>query len=200
MQCALYSKLGAKYSAHPTVYAMGVVHPDMYNAFTAPYIQASIFSWTCLRRYWRYVDNSMRVILKIGGKCSAHPPAYAMWTVVPDIYNVISAPHIYTSLFSWTYLRCYWRYVDNSIRVILQAWYQIQLKSSSLRYVNCGPDHIQCDYSSAYLGYNIQLNESAVLLEIYRHVEARYTANYMPSIARIIQFTLCELWSRTHTK
>jgi hypothetical protein len=66
--------------------------------------------------------------------------------------------------------------------------------------VNCSSGHIQCNYSSAYLGYNIQLNESAMLLEIYRHVEARYTANLMRITAHILQFVLCELWSRPYTK
>jgi hypothetical protein len=57
-------------------------------------------------------------------KHSAHPPVYAIWTVVPDIYNVYTVPHILASIFKWTYLRCYWRYVDNSMCVILQTWCQ----------------------------------------------------------------------------
>jgi hypothetical protein len=61
----------------------------------------------------------------LGAKYSAHPPVYAMWTVVPAIYSVITAPHIHASIFNWTYLRCYWRYLDNSTRVIPQAWCQI---------------------------------------------------------------------------
>jgi hypothetical protein len=65
--------------------------------------------------------------------------------------------------------------------------------------VNCGPDHIQCNCSSAYSGFNIQLNVSALLLEIIGHLDARYTANLVPSTAHIIQFTLCEVWSRPYT-
>jgi hypothetical protein len=42
---------------------------------------------------------------KLVNKYSAHPPIYAMWTVVPDIYNVITAPHIQAPTFDWTYLR-----------------------------------------------------------------------------------------------
>jgi hypothetical protein len=38
--------------------------PDIYNAFTAPYIQTSIFIWTYLRCCCTYHDNSMRVILQ----------------------------------------------------------------------------------------------------------------------------------------
>jgi hypothetical protein len=244
--------------------------PDIYNAFTAPHIQASIFKWTYLRCYWRYREYARRVILqtwcqiqrtpfrlgyvnsgpghvrwndnpaysvfniqlnvpallleisrqfserytanlvpntahsvqfkqcvlwsrtyttylqllifrpqystericaaiedipilrsalycKFGVKYSAHRPVYAMWTVVPDIYNTFTAPHIQTSIFIWTYLRCYWKYLENPMLVILQTWCQIQRTSSRLRYVNCGPVHIQCIYSSAYLGFNMQL-------------------------------------------
>jgi hypothetical protein len=94
---------------------------------------------------------------KLGAKYSAHPPVYAMWTVVPDICNAITAPYIQTSIFIWTYLPCYWRYLDNSLRVIQQTWCQIQRTSSSLCYVNCGPGHIQSTYSSAYSAFNIQL-------------------------------------------
>jgi hypothetical protein len=71
--------------------------------------------------------------------------------------------------------------------------------ATSLRYVNCGPGHIQCIYSSSYSGHNIQLNVSALLLEIFLHFDARYTANLLSSTAHIVQFTLCELWSRTYT-
>jgi hypothetical protein len=87
---------------------------------------------------------------KHGAKYSAHPPVYAMWTVVPDIYNVITAPHIQASIFNCTYLRCNWRYHDNLMCVILQTWWQIKRTSSSLPYVNCGPGHIQGTYISAY--------------------------------------------------
>jgi hypothetical protein len=122
-----------------------------------------------------------------------------MWTVVPDIYNVMTAPHIQASIFNWTYLRSYWRHPDNSMRVILQTWSQIQRTSSSLYYVDCGPGHIQCSYSSAYSGLNIQLNISALLLEISRICNARHTANLVPNTAHTLLFALCELWSRPYT-
>jgi hypothetical protein len=142
------------------------------------------------------------------------------------------------------------------MRVILQIWCQIQGTSSSLRYVNCGPGHIQNTYSSAYLGFNIQLKVAPLLLEVSRKFNARYTANLVPNTAHnpslryvncgpghiqytyssaysdfnirlnvsalllyisrqfnarytaflvlntehIAQFTLCELWSRPYTK
>jgi hypothetical protein len=77
---------------------------------------------------------------KLGAKYSAHPPLYAIWTMVQDIFNVFTAPHIQASIFNWTYPRCQWRYIDNSVCFILQTWCQIQRISSSLRCINCGPD------------------------------------------------------------
>jgi hypothetical protein len=94
---------------------------------------------------------------KLGAKYSAQPPVYAMWTVVPGIYNALTAPHIQNSIFVWTFLRCYCTYHDNSMRAKLHSWCQIQSTSSSLRCVKCGAGHIQTIYSSAYLGFNIQL-------------------------------------------
>jgi hypothetical protein len=100
----------------------------------------------------------------------------------------------------WSYLRCYWKYLDNSMIVILQTWCQIQRTSYGLRHVNCGPGHIQCIYSSAYSVLNIRLNVSALLFEIYRYVHARYTANLVPNTEHIHRFTLCEQWYRLYTK
>jgi hypothetical protein len=59
------------------------------------------------------------------------------------------------------------------MRVILQTLSQIQHISSRLRYVNCGPGHIQCIYSSAYSDCNFHLNVSALLLEISRQFNSR---------------------------
>jgi hypothetical protein len=136
---------------------------------------------------------------KHGAKYSAHSPVCAIWTVVPDIHNVLTAPHFQASIFNWIYLSCYWRYLDNSMSVILQSLCQIQRTSSGLRYVNCGPGHIQCNYCSAYSGLNIQLNISALLLEISRICKARHTANVVPNTAHTIPFRLCELWFRPYT-
>jgi hypothetical protein len=250
MQCASYCKLGAKYSAHPPVYAMWTVVPAIYNKMITPHIESSIFNCAYLSCYWRYLDNSRSAILHTwyqiqrtsfslgcvklssrpytmqiqlcifrlqystkhfcaavgdiatiqwalycnrGAKYSARSPVYAIWTVVPDIYNVITAPHINASIFNCRYLRCYCRYLINSMRVILQTWRQIQRTSSSLLYVNFGPGHIKCNYSSAYSGFNIQLNLPALLLEICRQFNAPYTANLVPNTAHILRFTLCEL-------
>jgi hypothetical protein len=75
----------------------------------------------------------------------------------------------------------------------------IQRTTSSLRNVNCGPGHVQCHYSSTYLGYNSQLNVSRSLLAICQEFNAPYTANMVPNTAQILHFTLSELWSRTYT-
>jgi hypothetical protein len=119
--------------------------------------------------------------------------------VVPDVYNVITVTYIQASIFKWTNLRCYWRYPDISMRITLQIGCQIQHTPTSLRCVNCGPGHIQCNNSSAYSGFNIQLNVSALLFEISGQVNARYIANLVPYIAHTLPFTLCELSSRPYT-
>jgi hypothetical protein len=116
--------------------------------------------------------------------------------MVPAIYNVITVPHIQASIFNWTYLCCHSRYHDNSMIVILQSWCQIQRTFSGLRYVYCGPGHLQCNYSYVYSGCNIQVNQSTLLLEISRYFDALYNANLEPNIEHILQFALCELWSR----
>jgi hypothetical protein len=121
-----------------------------------------------------------------GAKYSAQP-------VVPDIYNVNTVSHILASIFNWTYLRCYMRYIDNSMCVILKTWCQIQRTSSRLRYVNCGPGHIQCNYCYVYSGFNIQVNVSALLLGISRPFNERYAANSMPNRAHSHQF--CAMWT-----
>jgi hypothetical protein len=94
---------------------------------------------------------------KPGTKWSAHPPVYPMWTVVPDIYNVITAQRIQSSIFNCRYLRCYCRYLDNATRVKLQTRNQMKRTSASLRCVSCGLGYLRSIYSSAYLGFNIQL-------------------------------------------
>jgi hypothetical protein len=117
---------------------------------------------------------------KFGGKYSAHHPVYPMWTVVPDIYNVNTVPHILASIFNCTYLRWYWICVDNSMRLILQTLCHIQRISSKLRNVNCGPGHIHCNYSSTYSVFNIEQNVARLILETCRQFTERYNANLVP--------------------
>jgi hypothetical protein len=52
------------------------------------------------------------------------------------------------------------------MRLILQTLSQIQRTSSSLRYVTCGPGHIQSIFSIAYIGFNIQLKVAPLLFEV----------------------------------
>jgi hypothetical protein len=119
--------------------------------------------------------------------------------VIPDIYNVFTAPHIQASIFNCRYLRSYCGYLINSMRVILQTGCLIQRTSSGLRYMHYVPGHIQCISSSIYSDFNSRLNVSALLWEIIGHYVARYTANLVPNTAHILQFTQCVLWSRTYT-
>jgi hypothetical protein len=59
--------------------------------------------------------------------------------------------------------------------------------------------YIECNYSYVYSGFNIQVNQSALLLEISRYFDARYNVNLVAYIAHTLQFTLSEQWSRTYT-
>jgi hypothetical protein len=120
--------------------------------------------------------------------------------MVPAIYKVLTAPHIYASIFSCRRLTCYWWYLDYSMRVILHSWCQIQRSSSSLRYVTCGPGHIQSIFSTAYLGFNIQLKVAPLLFEVSRCFNERNTANLVTITAHILQLSLCDLWSRPYTE
>jgi hypothetical protein len=86
------------------------------------------------------------------------------------------------------------------MRVILQSFCQMQRTPSSFRYVSSGPAHIQSIYSSAYICFNTRWNVSALLLEVSRQFNPRYTVNLVPNTAHTLQLTLCELWSRSHTK
>jgi hypothetical protein len=62
--------------------------------------------------------------------------------------------------------------------------------------VNCRPGHIQCNYCYVYSGFNIQVIQSALLLEISRYLDAPYTENLVSNTAHILHFTLWELWPR----
>jgi hypothetical protein len=72
------------------------------------------------------------------------------------------------------------------MRVILQTWCQTQRAPSRLRYVNCGPGHIQSIFSTAYLGFNIQLKAAPLLLKVSRQFNERYTANLVPITAHFL--------------
>jgi hypothetical protein len=175
---------------------MCTVVPDIYKVFTAPHCRPQYSTEPDCAATTDMLTFGCALYCNLGAEYSSPPPVYAMCTVVPDIYKVFTAPHIQTSIFNRTYLRCYWRYGDNSMRVVLQTLRQIQRTSPSLRCVNCGLGYLQSIYSSAYLGFNIQPNVSALLLEISRQFNRRYTANIEPNIAHSLQLSLCEQWSR----
>jgi hypothetical protein len=78
IQCAFYCKHGAKYSAHPSGYAIWTVVTATNCGIAAPHIQASIFKGKHQRYYSRYIDNSMRLILQTRCQYNAQPPDYAM--------------------------------------------------------------------------------------------------------------------------
>jgi hypothetical protein len=194
--CELYCKHGAKYSAHPPVYAIWTAVPDMYNVFTAPHIQSSVFNWTYLRPYWRHLDNSMRVILQTWSHIQRTSsslyyvdcgPGHIQWNDNTG-YSVFNIQLNVSALQLEICRQFSERYTATLVT--------IQRTTSSLRNVNCGPGHVQCHYSSTYLGFNSQLNVSALLLETSRQFNSRYTANLVPNSAHALQFTLCELWSR----
>jgi hypothetical protein len=92
----------------------------------------------------------------------------------PIKYIVIVVLHIPNSNSNWTYLRCYWWYVDHSIRVTLLVRCQIHYTSIGLRNVNSVSSQIYSNCSFAYLGLSIQLNVSPLLLGICRQFDARY--------------------------
>jgi hypothetical protein len=181
-----------------TAHILQIALSELWSRTYTMYLQLHIFRLQYSTKHICAAIADMSTIqcslyCNLGAKYRAHPPVYAMWTVVPAICNVVTALHIQALIFNWIYLRCYWRYVDNPMLIILQTWCQTQLTSSGLRYVNCGPGHTECIYSSAYSGVNNHLNVSALILVIYRQFNARYTANREPNTAHILQFTLCEL-------
>jgi hypothetical protein len=85
------------------------------------------------------------------------------------------------------------------MRVILQTCCQIQRISSSLRYATCGPGHIQSIFSTALLGFNIQLKVAPLLFEVSRRFNERNAANMVSNAEHILKLSLWELWSRSYT-
>jgi hypothetical protein len=86
----------------------------------------------------------------LGSRYRAHRAVYTVWSVVPAIYKVFTAPLTEASIFSSRYHRCYCRYHINSMRVILQSWCQLQRTCFILRYMICSSGQIQSIYRSAY--------------------------------------------------
>jgi hypothetical protein len=156
-------QFNARYTANlvpNTAHILRYTLCELWSRTYTMHLQHRIFSlqYTSQRICAAIVDITpiqCALYCKLCAKYSARPSVYAMWTVVPTIYKVLSAPHIWTSIFNCRQLPFYWRYLDYSMRVILHSWCQIQRTSSRLRYVTCGPGHIQGIFSTSYLGFNI---------------------------------------------
>jgi hypothetical protein len=148
---AISWQFNARYTANiepNTVHILPFTLCELWSRTYTMHLQLRIFRLPCSsERICAAIGNISTIqcsfYCKLGAKYSAHPPVYAMWTMVPDIHNAFTTPFIQTSIFIWTYLLCYCTYHDNSMRVILQTWCQIQRTSSGLRYVYCGAGHIQ---------------------------------------------------------
>jgi hypothetical protein len=167
--------------------------PEIYNAITVPHIMASIFKWTYLRCYWWYLVNSMRVMLQT--RCQIQ-------RTTTSLRNVNCGPGhikcIYSSAYSGWNIQLHVSALPLEIspqfsESYTAIWVRNKGTFSRLRYVNCGPGHIQCIYGSAYSDFNIQLNVLVLLLEISRQFNARYTTNLVPNTAHIVHFKLCVL-------
>jgi hypothetical protein len=136
----------------------------------------------------------------LGANYSAHPPVSAMWTVVPDIYNVItagvfrlqySADRICAAIGYMSTIQCAWYCKFGAKYSTHPPAYASWTVIPDIYNAFTAP-HIECS--------NIQLNVSALLLQISRQFDVRYTAKLLPNTAHIVQFTLCDLWSRPYTK
>jgi hypothetical protein len=100
IQCALYCKHGAKYSAHPPVYAVWTVVQDIYNIFTASIFRLQYSTKPSSAAIGDMSTIQRAIYCKHGAKYSAHPPVYAIWTVVAATNSLITAPHIQASIFN----------------------------------------------------------------------------------------------------
>jgi hypothetical protein len=104
---------------------------------------------TYLRRYWGCADNLMRVILRnwslIPNTLSGLPYVNSVPSQIQYICSAFS--NLQGQKSNQMYLRCYWGYVDNAMRVIRRIWSLIQSTSRGLCYVNCVHSQMQCIYS-----------------------------------------------------
>jgi hypothetical protein len=92
IQCALYSKHDAKYSAHSSVSLS-----ELWSRTYTIYLQLHILrvQYSTKRSCAAIGDvSTMQCALhcKLCAKYSAQPPDFVVWTVVPDIYNIFTAP------------------------------------------------------------------------------------------------------------
>jgi hypothetical protein len=122
-----------------------------------------------------------------------------MCTVAPPIYKVLTAPHSQSTIFNWIYLRCYWRYVNNSMRLMLQTWCQIQRTTSSFALSEL--------WSRTYTMY-LQLHifripySAECIFAVIGDISTTQCALYCKlgaNTAHNLRFALSELWSHTYT-
>jgi hypothetical protein len=164
-------------------------------------------------RFWRKYSIE-RIIVSIGdmstirvalyptfaGKYSAPAPVFITWTPVEDKSNVIPVLHIQDSIFYWTYLRCHWWYLENSLLTTQHNCSQMQRTPACLRYVSSGPCQIHYNCGFTHLGLNIQLHVSPLLLVVCRQFDARYTPHSLPNTAHINRFAQCQLCVLSNTR
>jgi hypothetical protein len=165
---------------------MWTVAADIYNVITGHQIRASLFYWTYVHCYWRYITNTMCVILQTWCQIQRTSSSLRNVDCGPvhkhcNYSSTYSDFNIQMNVSALLFEIC--RQFDEPYTADLMP---IQRTTSSLRNVDCGPGHIQCIYSSAYSGFNIQLNVSPPLFETCRQFNAPYTANILPNTAHIL--------------
>jgi hypothetical protein len=198
IQCALYSTFVPKYTAQYLVHAMPSLVPFKSNVITFLDIQASIFFWTDIRRYWWNVDNSMRAILHICCQIQGTISGLRYVKSGPVKSNIMTFLAIQSSIFNWTYLRCYCWCIDKSVRVILHTCCEIQGIAAILCYVISGPGKMQYNYNSSSSGYNIPLNVNPKMMAILQQFKERYTPHSLSNTEHNIRFTLYQIWSQSN--
>ena len=126
------------------------------------------------------------------------PPVCHTSTLGGDKSSAFAVLHIRASIFNCTYLRNYWWYDDDSVRVITHICCQIQRSSCSLRYFSTDSGQNQCNYCSGNSSLTILFKASPLLLVMCRQFDARYIPHMLPSTEHDIQFALCHVWSRSN--
>jgi hypothetical protein len=108
---------------------------------------------TYLRCYWGYAGNSIRVIRRIWSLIHSTSSDLRYNNRLPCQVQYIGCAfsNFQSQKSNRTYLRCYWCYVDNLMRVIRRIWSLIQSTASGLCYVNCGTSQMQRNYSLLFL-------------------------------------------------
>jgi hypothetical protein len=99
IQCSLYCKLGAN-TAHSLRFTLCELWSRTYTVHLQLHIFRPDYSTERICAAIGY-NWTFRCVLycNLGAKYSARSPVYAMSTVVPDKYNVITSPHIQASTF-----------------------------------------------------------------------------------------------------